>query len=172
MFYGSGYRVEKVISHPNYDSNTKNNDIALMKLQAPLTFTGTRVRSRARRWGRVAGSGPCRDARREGTRVASGWRRRGEGGALGRGARQGLDALDVPGAEGDGTPPPPRPSTPCRGSFTRQVKALLTPGAGSFLVVGLSQMPGATRLVVTSKDVSRRPLGTKSRPVDNCWLHN
>lgn len=39
MFYGSGYRVEKVISHPNYDSNTKNNDIALMKLQAPLTFT-------------------------------------------------------------------------------------------------------------------------------------
>ncbi|KAJ1071235.1 hypothetical protein K5549_021017, partial [Capra hircus] len=38
MFYGSGYRVAKVISHPNYDSNTKNNDIALMKLQTPLTF--------------------------------------------------------------------------------------------------------------------------------------
>ncbi|XP_066115429.1 transmembrane protease serine 2 isoform X2 [Saccopteryx bilineata] len=38
MFYGSGYRVEKVISHPNYDSKTKNNDIALMKLQTPLTF--------------------------------------------------------------------------------------------------------------------------------------
>lgn len=39
MFYGSGYRIEKVIVHPNYDSKTKNNDIALMKLQAPLTFT-------------------------------------------------------------------------------------------------------------------------------------
>uniref|UniRef100_A0A671DXX9 Transmembrane serine protease 2 n=1 Tax=Rhinolophus ferrumequinum TaxID=59479 RepID=A0A671DXX9_RHIFE len=38
MFYGSGYRVEKVISHPNYDSKSKNNDIALMKLQTPLTF--------------------------------------------------------------------------------------------------------------------------------------
>ncbi|XP_030691263.2 transmembrane protease serine 2 [Globicephala melas] len=38
MFYGNGYRVAKVISHPNYDSKTKNNDIALMKLQTPLTF--------------------------------------------------------------------------------------------------------------------------------------
>ncbi|ELW53211.1 Transmembrane protease serine 2 [Tupaia chinensis] len=38
MFYGSGYRIEKVISHSNYDSNNKNNDIALMKLQTPLTF--------------------------------------------------------------------------------------------------------------------------------------
>uniref|UniRef100_K9J1C5 Transmembrane protease serine 2 n=1 Tax=Desmodus rotundus TaxID=9430 RepID=K9J1C5_DESRO len=38
MFYGDGYRVEKVISHPNYDSKTKNNDIALMKLQTPLPF--------------------------------------------------------------------------------------------------------------------------------------
>ncbi|XP_008066754.1 transmembrane protease serine 2 [Carlito syrichta] len=38
MFYGSGYRVEKVISHPSYDSKTKNNDIALMKLQTALSF--------------------------------------------------------------------------------------------------------------------------------------
>nr|XP_060496986.1 transmembrane protease serine 2 [Panthera onca] len=38
MFYGHGYRVGKVISHPNYDSKSKNNDIALMKLQTPLTF--------------------------------------------------------------------------------------------------------------------------------------
>nr|XP_023414879.1 LOW QUALITY PROTEIN: transmembrane protease serine 2 [Loxodonta africana] len=38
MVYGSGHQVEKVISHPNYDSKTKNNDVALMKLQAPLTF--------------------------------------------------------------------------------------------------------------------------------------
>lgn len=41
MFYGSAYRVGKVISHPHYDSKTKNNDIALMKLQTPLTFNGT-----------------------------------------------------------------------------------------------------------------------------------
>ncbi|XP_077634779.1 transmembrane protease serine 2 [Crocuta crocuta] len=38
MFYGLGRRVDKVISHPHYDSKTKNNDIALMKLQTPLTF--------------------------------------------------------------------------------------------------------------------------------------
>lgn len=43
MFYGNGYRVEKVISHPNYDSQTKNNDIALMKLQTPLTLSGRTV---------------------------------------------------------------------------------------------------------------------------------
>uniref|UniRef100_F6SNU6 Transmembrane protease serine 2 n=1 Tax=Monodelphis domestica TaxID=13616 RepID=F6SNU6_MONDO len=38
MFYGSGYKVQKIISHPSYDSNTKNNDVALIKLQTPLTF--------------------------------------------------------------------------------------------------------------------------------------
>lgn len=36
MFYGSRHQVERVIPHPGYDSQTKNNDIALMKLQTPL----------------------------------------------------------------------------------------------------------------------------------------
>lgn len=52
MFYGSGYRVEKVISHPHYDSKSKNNDIALMKLQTPLTFSGTALGV----WGSAGGS--------------------------------------------------------------------------------------------------------------------
>ncbi|KAM9170546.1 transmembrane protease serine 2 isoform 3-T3 [Pangshura tecta] len=39
--YRSGSRVQKIISHPNYDSDSKDNDVALMKLQAPLSFTDT-----------------------------------------------------------------------------------------------------------------------------------
>ncbi|KAG8136498.1 hypothetical protein E2320_005073, partial [Naja naja] len=30
--------VARIISHPNYDSTSKNNDVALMKLQSPLSF--------------------------------------------------------------------------------------------------------------------------------------
>ncbi|KAM5281194.1 transmembrane protease serine 2 [Ctenodactylus gundi] len=39
MFYGNSHRVEKVISHPSYDPKTKNNDLALLKLQTPLAFS-------------------------------------------------------------------------------------------------------------------------------------
>ncbi|XP_054984167.1 transmembrane protease serine 2 [Sorex araneus] len=39
MLYGSGHRVAKVIPHPSYDATTKNNDIALMKLQTPLALS-------------------------------------------------------------------------------------------------------------------------------------
>ncbi|XP_060090217.1 transmembrane protease serine 2 [Heteronotia binoei] len=38
MLRPKGHKVVKIISHPNYDSETKNNDVALMKLQSPLTF--------------------------------------------------------------------------------------------------------------------------------------
>ncbi|CAM2096883.1 transmembrane protease serine 2 isoform X1 [Lepidochelys kempii] len=37
----SGSRVQNIISHPNYDSDSKDNDVALMKLQTPLSFTDT-----------------------------------------------------------------------------------------------------------------------------------
>ncbi|EMP31451.1 Transmembrane protease serine 2 [Chelonia mydas] len=36
----SGSRVQNIISHPNYDSDSKDNDVALMKLQTSLSFTG------------------------------------------------------------------------------------------------------------------------------------
>ncbi|XP_076134691.1 chymotrypsin-like protease CTRL-1, partial [Alosa pseudoharengus] len=32
-------RVNRIISHPSYDSSTKDNDIALLRLSAPVTFT-------------------------------------------------------------------------------------------------------------------------------------
>ncbi|XP_029375353.1 transmembrane protease serine 2 [Echeneis naucrates] len=41
MGFGSGKTVEKIISHANYDPDTKDNDIALLKLNTPLSFTGT-----------------------------------------------------------------------------------------------------------------------------------
>ena len=31
--------VARIILHPNYDSNTNNNDIALLRLSSPVTFT-------------------------------------------------------------------------------------------------------------------------------------
>ncbi|KAG8518592.1 Transmembrane protease serine 2 [Galemys pyrenaicus] len=40
MFYGGGNKIQKVIVHPSYDTKTKNYDVALMKLQTPLTFNG------------------------------------------------------------------------------------------------------------------------------------
>ncbi|XP_053160344.1 transmembrane protease serine 2 [Hemicordylus capensis] len=38
MFSFKALRIAKIISHPNYDTTTKNNDVALMKLQSPLHF--------------------------------------------------------------------------------------------------------------------------------------
>ena len=34
-----GKSVHKIISHAKYDTETNNNDIALLKLDTPLTFT-------------------------------------------------------------------------------------------------------------------------------------
>ncbi|KAM4044064.1 transmembrane protease serine 2 isoform 1-T2 [Anomaloglossus baeobatrachus] len=41
---GLPYYVERVISHPNYDTETKNNDIALMKLKTSLSFTNNNIK--------------------------------------------------------------------------------------------------------------------------------
>ncbi|NWW32578.1 TMPS2 protease, partial [Panurus biarmicus] len=41
MLFGSGYRVQQIISHPDYDTDSKDNDVALMKLETPLSFTET-----------------------------------------------------------------------------------------------------------------------------------
>ncbi|KFQ02222.1 Transmembrane protease serine 2, partial [Leptosomus discolor] len=37
----NGYKVQQIISHPDYDTETKDNDVALMKLETPLSFTDT-----------------------------------------------------------------------------------------------------------------------------------
>ncbi|XP_068187215.1 transmembrane protease serine 2-like [Antennarius striatus] len=42
MNFESGSRVSKIISHEGYNSGTNDNDIALLKLTTPLTFTDTR----------------------------------------------------------------------------------------------------------------------------------
>ncbi|NXE49795.1 TMPS2 protease, partial [Casuarius casuarius] len=39
MISAAGHGLQQIISHPDYDSDSKDNDIALMKLEAPLTFT-------------------------------------------------------------------------------------------------------------------------------------
>ncbi|XP_063812675.1 transmembrane protease serine 2 [Pseudophryne corroboree] len=41
---GSMYYVDRVISHPNYDTETKNNDIALMKLKQSIKFNSRTVK--------------------------------------------------------------------------------------------------------------------------------
>ncbi|XP_042355615.1 transmembrane protease serine 2 isoform X2 [Plectropomus leopardus] len=41
MSFGTGQTVNKIISHRKFDSQTNDNDIALLKLDAPLTFTRT-----------------------------------------------------------------------------------------------------------------------------------
>ncbi|NXR84247.1 TMPS2 protease, partial [Pycnonotus jocosus] len=39
MLIKSGYKVQKIISHPDYDTDSKDNDVALMKLETALSFT-------------------------------------------------------------------------------------------------------------------------------------
>ncbi|XP_065597738.1 transmembrane protease serine 2 [Cyrtonyx montezumae] len=41
MLSGLGYRVQQIISHPDYDTDSKDNDVALMKLETPMHFTDT-----------------------------------------------------------------------------------------------------------------------------------
>ncbi|XP_017666521.1 PREDICTED: transmembrane protease serine 2 isoform X1 [Lepidothrix coronata] len=41
MLFRRGYRVHLIISHPDYDTDSKDNDVALMKLESPLSFTET-----------------------------------------------------------------------------------------------------------------------------------
>uniref|UniRef100_A0A8C5NRM7 Transmembrane protease serine 2 n=1 Tax=Junco hyemalis TaxID=40217 RepID=A0A8C5NRM7_JUNHY len=36
MLFRSGYKVQLIISHPDYDTDSKDNDVALMKLETPL----------------------------------------------------------------------------------------------------------------------------------------
>ncbi|KAE8621369.1 hypothetical protein XENTR_v10004799 [Xenopus tropicalis] len=38
---GTRYSVKSLIGHQNYDTKTKNNDIALMRLKSPITLTST-----------------------------------------------------------------------------------------------------------------------------------
>ena len=38
---GETYDAAEIISHPNYNSNTMNNDIALIRLEDPITFNNT-----------------------------------------------------------------------------------------------------------------------------------
>lgn len=39
MNFSYGNKVEKILSHEKYDSETYDNDVALLKLDTPLTFS-------------------------------------------------------------------------------------------------------------------------------------
>ena len=39
---GTSYSVDEIIIHPNYNTNTYNNDIALLKLNNPISFNSNR----------------------------------------------------------------------------------------------------------------------------------
>lgn len=42
MRYGGGKKVRKIITHEGFDTKKNDNDIALLKLNTPLTFTSER----------------------------------------------------------------------------------------------------------------------------------
>ncbi|CAJ1064567.1 transmembrane protease serine 2 [Xyrichtys novacula] len=41
LSFGTGTRVRKIINHEKYDSDTNDNDIALLRLDSPLTFSSS-----------------------------------------------------------------------------------------------------------------------------------
>ena len=43
LFFVPAEKVTRIITFPEYDNKTHNNDIALMKLQKPLQMSGTKT---------------------------------------------------------------------------------------------------------------------------------
>ncbi|XP_044852647.1 transmembrane protease serine 5-like [Mauremys mutica] len=63
--------VEKIIHHPRYDDRSHNYDIALMKLRAPLNFSGEREIHREQRFAGVSRHCACQCLRMSGVPAQS-----------------------------------------------------------------------------------------------------